>query len=180
MLPANVGSIPVTFHWQWGNAGEWAAAIGTSAAVLLSAKTIREDRLTRREQEALRVVPTVGIVGGPPGTDHMPTNLMLVSVFNGGYRTITDIQVELYSRDSELLDTWHWAEVPPGATTSETRAPGQDEWVRQASGKIFDSRAEVTFVDADGKRWLRDSEGRIRVLRGRRERPQTHVTGISP
>jgi hypothetical protein len=157
----------MSFHWQWGSAGEWAAALGTSAAVYLSASTIRSDRRARREQEALKVVPTVGLGGGPPGPKGEPTTCMIVNVNNGGGLTIRDVRVQLYSLEGDLLQRWQWDEVSPATRMYETRAPGPDDWARYASGKAFNVTLQITFVDSEGKRWLRDSEGRIRQVRGR-------------
>lgn len=156
---------------QWGNVGEWAAAVGTSAAVLLTAASLRRDRQDRREQEALRVAPGLGPVGGSPGTEGVPTTVMQVSVSNQSNRTITDIDVVLESDTGEPLDAWHWEEIAPGMLSYETRVPADDEWSRQP-GRTFRGKVRVTFRDSDGHRWLRDSNGKIRSLKGRRRTPE--------
>ena len=157
---------------QWGNVGEWAAAVGTSAAVVVTAMTRGRDRKDLRELEALRVAAGLGPSGGPPGPNGEPTTYMGVSVFNGSNRTITDVDVLLESVSGATLEGWHVEEIPPGVTWSVVREPGEDDWAKRPSVKTFNGLVSVTFADADGRRWLRTSEAKIRRLKGWRKEPK--------
>ena len=149
------------FHWQWGNAGEWAAAVGTSAAVILSAYTIRSDRRERREREALKVIPSLSSFGGPAGPNGEPNVQMVVRVNNDGTRTIRDVRVDLVSPTGEGVDSWRCEEIFPQQMWSQARPPQPSDWAPQPSAEVFKGVVRASFIDADGKRWLRDSEGKI-------------------
>jgi hypothetical protein len=157
---------------QWGTLGEWAAAVGTSSAVLVTATARRRDLKDRREQEALRVAVALGPSGGPPGPDGQPTTYMAVTLFNGSSRTVTNVRVELASGLGGVLEEWTYEEVSPGVTMTELRQPEEDDWAQRPSRRTFEGIVKATFEDADGKRWLRDSDGKIRFIRGRRKEPR--------
>jgi len=161
---------------QWGNLGEWAGAIGTSAAVLITAFTLRRDHQDRRQVAALNVVPSVGQTGGPPGPNGEPTTYMVVTVTNNGLHAVRDVHLDLTRRDGSLVDSHDWKTVAPLAPASYTRHPAQDEFSSVIlSGRTFDHVATVTFT-VDGRRWRRDTESNT-VLMGRvsRWRRQTQL-----
>jgi hypothetical protein len=107
-----------------GDAGEWAAALGTSAAVLVSAWTIREDWREKREDAALKVVPSQGPVGGPPDTTGMPTTEMLVQVANNSTRAVRQVLVEVF-HGIEVRWSEQWEEVPALTATNKQRPPSR-------------------------------------------------------
>jgi len=41
--------------------------------------------------------------------------------------------------------------------------PRPDGWAKQPSGKVFDAIVQIGFTDADGKRWFRNSDGKIQI-----------------
>lgn len=146
--------------------------MGTSSAVLLTASTRRRDLKDRREQEALRVAVALGPSGGPPGPNGLPTTYMGVTLFNGSSRTITNVEVVLASGSGGVLQEWTYGEISPGVTMTEIRQAQAGDWAKQPGRRTFEGIVTACFEDADGKRWLRDSEGKIRIMRGRRNAPQ--------
>lgn len=113
------------------------------------------------------MVPTAGAVTTRT-EDGAPVNYMQVNVTNGAPRPIQDVTVRVVSQAGSTLDEWSVREINPGQMWKETRVPGEDESVGGAtSSRLFNVTVEAQFTDADGRRWLRDSEGRVRRL-GRR------------
>lgn len=150
---------------QLGDLGEWAAAAGTSVAVILSALTIRRDRRETRERDALLVVPTLGPVGHYVPNEQ-PQTAMMVKITNGSDRRIKDVVARLIDAKGHGRADWRWDEISPHQEFSEQRLPDEDEWAIMVgfSGQTFTGYVEVTFVDSDGKRWLRDTQGTTRRL----------------
>ena len=133
---------------------------------------IRSDRRERREQEALKVMPSVGPVGGlvPDAEGRVPTE-MLITVANGGLRSVGGVKVQLFH--GSQVDTWVHPEIPPMSSVNDRRTPTDADFAKYNSGQVFDVDVQVTFTDADGKRWLRNSQGMILSL-SRRQTGQTY------
>ena len=83
-----------------------------------------------------------------------------ISVLNNGSRPIRDVEVELVASDGHLINGWQVDELPPFTPHFETQEPGPDDYAKQPSAKVFNAVVRITFVDADGKRWLRESTGK--------------------
>lgn len=130
---------------QWGTLGEWAAAVGTSSAVLITVGSRRRDLKDRREQEALRVAVGPGPSGGPPGPDGQPTTYMGVTVFNGSNRTIMDVSVVLASGSGDIQE-WTYDEIPPGGTMAEIRQAQEDDWAKRPSRRTLRGTVGVSVA----------------------------------
>jgi hypothetical protein len=97
---------------------------------------------------------------------------MGVTTFNGSNRTITDVRVALASGSGDILQKWTYDEIPPGVTMAEIRQAQEGDWAKRPSRRTFEGTVTAHFQDADGKRWHRDSEGKIRIMGGRRATPR--------
>jgi hypothetical protein len=162
-------SQPLSFHLQLGNLGEWTAAVLTGSAVLLSARTISRDRRNHREAEALKVSTWIFQASGT--TEKTNTNvLMSLNVRNDGERPIVNARLWLFSKDGARLEAFEVGQVIPHIPKAACRDPGPDEWRQGSQTNVSTNTLVVTFDDADGKHWLRDSEGGIQYQNGWRFR----------
>ena len=160
-----IGLLAIWF--QFGNLAEWAAAIGTSAAVLLTASVLRSDRRERRELEALKIEPSVGPVSSLlPDAEGRATTEMLVSVANNSIWIVKDVDISVQGWTRDVLESWGISSIGPLSTHTKRRTPGTYEWAKSDAGRVFEVFVEVRFTDHEGRRWLRDSIGSVRRLDG--------------
>jgi hypothetical protein len=158
----------VTFHLQLGNLGEWAAAAGTTAAVVISAWTVRQDHQEKRQREAVKVVPVVGLGNIYVDASGDQRNKMRIFVTNNGEREIRNVETVLFSASGAVLERWSQDDLQSSYSLQSEREPDLSEWQSGRGMRLSSNTVEVTFVDADGKKWLRTSNGKTMRLRGRR------------
>lgn len=151
--------------WQWGNAGEWAAALGTSAAVVITSLTIRRDHKDRREAAARKVVPVVRFLRP---SSSLPPERIAGEIWNDGQDEVIDLNFEMrHIATGELIGPYHRDRIRPGEHAALLQANvGMADPTSESLGFVL----AVTFTDAGGRRWLRDSRGVLKRV-GRTRRP---------
>lgn len=79
-----------------------------------------------------------------------------------GRERFANVRVDLVSPTGEGVDSWRCEEIFPQQMWSQARPPQPSDWAPQPSAEVFKGVVRASFIDADGKRWLRDSEGEDR------------------
>jgi hypothetical protein len=93
---------------------------------------------------------------------------MRIFVTNNGEHEIRSVETVLYSASREVLERWTQDELQPGYSLQSEREPELAEWQSGGGTRLSSNTVEVTFLDAEGKKWLRTSGGKTTRLRGRR------------
>jgi hypothetical protein len=163
-----------SFHLQLGNLPDWVGAIGTIAVFTVTAFVVIRDQGARREEKstaaydaARAVTVAVGPVGrqGPRGSNpygaREVVTVPLVTVTNGGSRTIYNVVANLYTASELSLGSQTWAELPPESFVTHEGEPHDDMWSKTGPA-MLDVLATVTFADAGKTEWYRDTRGNIR------------------
>ena len=139
-------------------------SLGITAAVMSILMAERRHRHDWLQQDALQVLPTQRPIAVTTADARSRTQ-MLVSVNNAGVRTISDVRINVRLRHGAGVYECRWDEIPPLTSRSAIREPTEAEWAPKPGAAPFDVVVVVTFVDANGRTWLRDSDGQTRQLR---------------
>lgn len=168
-----LGAIPWG-HFQWGNAAEWVAGIGTVAAFWATRQIIRADHDARQEEratsaynEALKVVATVGpaprtVPVSPDSSDTMTENFPKLTVTNNSSRPIFKVTADCVTGSGVKLGYFNADEIPPAIFMMYDCDTHEDMWAKGSPPGRLDVVATVRFEDSGRTRWLRDSHGNIK------------------
>jgi len=153
-----------SLHLQLGNVAEWAAGVGTVAAFVVTALALRRDSKVKEKEQADRQwdeankVRMSAVQSGYQRPDHSPGTLMLVTITNDGRRSISDVEVEVFTKDQQT-------KLAEG--TTPMIASGVfihfkffdipfDQWLFTTGADVF---LTVRFKDIAGQRWSKDIYG---------------------
>ena len=76
----------------------------------------------------------------------------------------------------EELTHWSWEAIEPHFWQETEYKPDHEEWQRNLGGSLNLNTLKITFVDADGKRWLRTNKGTTDRIR---KKPFDHLKSAS-
>ncbi|MGU3653611.1 hypothetical protein [Mycolicibacterium sp. A43C] len=156
----------------WGDVATWVGSLGTTGALLLGVGTLRRDRNEKRVRQASLVTFTATV-----GKDFEEPELGGVYgvVFNGSESPITYVRVSVHA-DNYLPR--NAAEVPDPHLVALIEVSGEDgpytvgprtkvnyHAAPNHHVPLGAIRTTLSFTDADGRDWSRDSDGRLSEIK---------------
>lgn len=154
---------------QWGNVAEWAGAIGTVGALVVTYRLLRHELgLFRREAEQQHAAQAGSVACWTEflpyegGSLAEPARLAHAMVLNGSDRPIFMTLLSI-SDPVGLGEVNDWTvaigTVEPGGKRAWTLTPEQANYQ-----SLQTVNAQVAFTDADGRHWRRDWYGELERL----------------
>lgn len=160
---------------QWGTIPEWVAGVGTAGAFVSVVIIYRRDRKKSRD-ENLRAQARLFDAwissacwqrGGPHGETVLPTIDFTISFSNSSPQAVRSVEIEICRDDMSQIFTC--GVVPPtGPGTPYSQRLTLSDLPGSEPGSPADKYLAglytllVSFVDAGGNRWSRDSQGNLR------------------
>ena len=160
---------------QWGTIPEWVAGVGTAGAFISVVIIYRRDRKKERDEnlraQARLIDAWISSAtwqrGGPFGDTFLPTIVFTISFSNSSPQAVRSVEIDI-CRD-EMSQTFRCGIVPPtGPGTPYSRRfplsdlPGSEPGSPEDRFLAGLYTLLVSFVDAGGNRWFRDSQGNLR------------------
>lgn len=146
---------------DWGTVPDWFAAVGTVGALFVALGIVLNDRRTRR-REAAEAINGTWYANATSEADFFE---LKATIYNAGSKPAHAVAVRtyvagLYDRSLDLADNdgheGDYEHMPPGATL---------RFSTRIKGSLADHKNDVllTFVDGNGRAWVRDlSKGILR------------------
>jgi hypothetical protein len=160
---------------QWGTIPEWVAGVGTAGAFVSVVIIYQRDRKMGRYEnlraQARLIDAWISSAkwqrGGTHGDTILPTIDLTISFSNSSPHAVRSVEIEI-CRD-ETSEIFQCGVVPPtGPGNPESRTcpvpapPGSEPGTPGSEFLAGLYTLLVSFVDAGGNRWSRDSQGNLR------------------
>jgi hypothetical protein len=179
-------------EFQFGNAAEWAAAIGTVGTLIGTLTVIRRDHERQADAErwdqALLVDGSVVPVLSRhfPDDDGRPAGAIGASITNNGRRPIESVTMTVIGPHHEILARRTLGDIPARAMSRFDIPPSDGIWGAEGVNATW----QIVFSDAGGWVWTLSSDrqleptkpalGRFRPFRGRRPRSPKRAPSVEP
>jgi hypothetical protein len=151
-------------HTDWGSVPDWLAALGTVAAFGVALRLLAKELAARREAEEDRrreQARSIGAWPTAPVPEHprAANQVFTVILRNGSQEPVYNVQAVMKHPDlsSDEVRRAGWSTwqltlgiLPPGENFTKLRL------VPYQPGPI-----ELSFTDAQGRRWTRHTDGRL-------------------
>lgn len=152
-----------------GNLGEWAAALGTSGALIFAYWALRDERAARRQEadrvarvDAKKVLLKVNArdfgLQGEPGRRALSTLEAAPVVVNGTLQEVDDVELELVVGEQVLM-TYEIGSMYAG--DARAVAKFTQTWQGPPPEGQFDGRLSFTL---EGRRWEVTGRGGLRPI----------------